>query len=149
MTFSQPKKEVNMNKDMPTKETRKMMRIIRMNRLWHPLLRTCQGVCAVGRRMVCGLQMAVTLPKYHRIFLRTVPTTPARMKPITHPQSLGSRLSPIQAPFSEVKRDLVSYDRWEVRRLLDNFPLRCYNHSRTNVLIQNQEEDGLWIYLSF
>ena len=138
-----------MNKDMPTKQTRKKMRIIRMNRLWHPLLMTCQGVCAVGRRMVCGLQMAVTLPKYHRIFLRTVPTTPARMKPITHPQSLGSILSIIQAPFFEVKRDFVSYDRPKGRRLLDNFPQRCYNDDRTYVLIQNQEEDGLWIYLSF
>jgi hypothetical protein len=145
MTSSQP--EAATDKNTPTKQAKKMMMMIIMSRLWHPSTRTCQGVLSV--LMVCGFPMAVTLPQCHRILLETLPTTPARMKPITHPKSSGSILSTIQAPFSEIKQDLVSYDRPKVRRLLDNFPRRCYNNDRTNVLIQNQEEDRLWIYLSF
>jgi len=71
--------------------------------------------------MVCGLQMAVTLPKYQKIRLKTNPMTLARMKPITHPKSSGSILSITQAPFSEVKRDLVSYDRRKVADCLTIF----------------------------
>jgi hypothetical protein len=73
------------------------------------------------------------------------------MRPVTNPTtSPSAKLSSTQAPFSEVKRDLVSHDRsTQVQQLLDNFPRRCYNNPRTFVLAQNQEEDGLWICLSF
>jgi hypothetical protein len=143
MTSSQP--EAATDKNNPTKQAKKMiMRMISMSRLRHPSLRTCQGVLSV--LTVCGFLMAATLPQCHRILLETLPTTPATMTPITNPKSSGSILSTIQAPFSEVKRDFVSHDRpTQVQQLLDNFPRRCYNNTRTNVLIQNQEKDGLWM----
>jgi len=96
--FSQPDTEVATNKNIPTKQAKKMMRMISMSRLWHPSTRTCQGVLSV--LMVCGFLMAATLPQCHRILLETNPTTPARMTPITNPKSPGPRLSPIRAPFS-------------------------------------------------
>jgi hypothetical protein len=142
MTSSQP--EAATDKNTPTKQAKKMMmRMISMSRLRHPSTRTCQGVLSV--LMVCGFLMAATLPQCHWILKAINPTKPATMKPLTNPKSSGSILSTIQAPFSEVKRDFVSHDRPTQVQLLDKFPRRCYNNHRTNVLIQNQEKDGLWM----
>lgn len=138
MNSSQPKIEITPNKNIATK--------IKMptstSRLRHPLTRTCQGVWSVVWRTTCGFPIALTLPQCHRICLRTRPTTPARKKPIIHPKSPGPSLSPIQAPFSEIKRGLVPRNRPRTVTVqvesLDKFPYWCYN--RTNVLLDRERD---------
>ena len=140
MTFSQPEIETVTDKNIPTKQVKKRMRrMIRMHRLLHPSTRTCQGALAVVDLISCGFPMALTLPQYHRILLETLPTTPDRMNPITHPKSPGPRLSPIQASFSEIKRDLAPHNRPEAR---DHLTIVLSDGIiRTNVLNQGQEKD--------